>query len=78
MVPSRYFPARPINLTNLHHPAHVSIKHKDVMRDRFKGLPSRQYFFNHQLNKQSELIIIALKKPMLALSDHYLLWGRNE
>lgn len=36
-----------------------------------------QYFFNHQLNKQSELVTIALKKLVVALNDHCLLLGAH-
>lgn len=38
MVPSRYFPVQPINLTkSVSSNTHVSINHKDIMRDHFKG-----------------------------------------
>lgn len=39
MVPSRYFPAQPTNLTkSVSSIPHVSINHKDIMSNHFKGL----------------------------------------
>ena len=39
MLPSRYFPAQPINLVkSVSSSTHVSINHKDFMRDHFKVL----------------------------------------
>lgn len=39
MVPCRYFPVQPINLTkSASSYTHVSINHKDIRSDHFKGL----------------------------------------
>ena len=39
MLPSRYFPVQPINLDkSVSYSTHVSINHKDIMRDHFKVL----------------------------------------